>query len=193
MATPLPYCTLSEVQAEIRNYDANINDKLISAIERATAYIDEYCRKTYQPVDRVSVPFRVPSPCVAGKSILLPFPVRELLSIEDGDQHGEALTPQTVEWHSGSTRITAPRNLVNPVNIYGTFGGESSNNAQEPPLDLPAGIRRAAVLIAAAFSGEYNRERIDINGERQNVLETWIPKEARELLNRYARTPASYI
>lgn len=45
MVTPLPYCTLSEVQAEIRNYDANINDKLVSAIERATAYIDEYCRK----------------------------------------------------------------------------------------------------------------------------------------------------
>jgi len=69
--------------------------------------------------------------------------------------------------------------------IKGTFGYTSSNS-EEPPTGLPSEVRRACVLIAAAWSAERRVDRVGIAGEVSNILDTSIPEEARRLLRRYS-------
>jgi hypothetical protein len=194
-----PYCTLEQVQQEIRNSDAAYEDKIKDRINLASRYIDEKLHRDFLFHDHSTELFKVQwSDCVADE-IFLSYPI---ITIEEVDIIGgvigltgtidrllEAAEQFTFENISGGgvitlDRHTPPAHPKNAVKIKGTFGYVQADTAT-PPTDIPISITKAAILIAAAWSGEYKIEKIAFDGSRTSLLEMHIPKEAFALLNLY--------
>lgn len=76
--------------------------------------------------------------------------------------------------------------------INGTFGwplalrsDNTTPDTQSPPPTLPGPVRRAATLIAAAWSGENRKEFRSLEGGVSSVLDENMPKECTMILRPY--------
>lgn len=181
----IPYCSLLDVQVQIGNSKEEITELLVSCIEQATSFIDNYCKRSWQPISYTADnPLKVHPKFIIEDTILLPFPVQNLTSLMDKDSSGKSILLEDIEWYEANRTIIAPRKLVLPVFVEGEFGYPSEEEGQ-PSKSLPALIRRAATLIASSLSGEYRKERVGLDGNTINILETQIPKEAITLLSSF--------
>jgi hypothetical protein len=88
-----------------------------------------------------------------------------------GDHESEGL------FAVGSTGL-----MSNPLTIKGTFGWPLTD-AVTPPPTLPADLRRAATLLAAAWTMFNRRELVGYDGQKQTLLDSRIPKEVKDILS----------
>jgi len=68
--------------------------------------------------------------------------------------------------------------------LEGTFGYEVEDETS-PPSGIPENVRRATVLLAAAWSVEKRLESVALDGSRAEVLDTGIPREVFDLIKRF--------
>ncbi len=202
-----PYCTIEEVQVETvnANLDGDLDDLFASYINQASRMIDEICGTDFLYHDHLTTSFLVKPKNVFEKEIHLPF---KILSLTELKIDGEVVDVDKYFFIDGEKMIRVVE--ANPATNYpfnkvecwgdnvfayypfkgrceikGTFG-YTSPDSEEPPTDLPSEVRRACVLIAAAWSAERRVDRVGIAGEVSNILDTSIPEEARRLLRRYS-------
>lgn len=205
-----PYCTLELVQQETQNEDADKEDIMLGAINRASRLVDEICRADFVFHDHSETPLDVGSEFIGGDLLVLPWPILSLTQVEDITSDSPVVIPATeYKVVRGSVFTADPfahrRGMVvrdgnwpflsyrNCLRLTGTFGyapvmdeDDEPDNTQ-PSAHLPAAVVRATTLIAAAFSGCYNKQWRDASGSTQEMLQTSVPKEARELLARWVR------
>lgn len=182
-----PYCSVAQVQAELRNTDAALNDALVRAINAASRYIDQYKGRDYFKHDHSSSPVVVDvfSRAVYGQTLYLPFsPIISLSEVKEGgavlvqDQdyviRGDSLRRLSGHWSVGEP----PDNVIE---LNGVFGYQQTTSA-DVPVGIPLTINQAAVLIAAALSGQNSKEVINLDGGKSSVIDKAIPKTAYDLL-----------
>lgn len=193
-----PYCTLEDVQRETQNVDTGeVLDKFIDCINGASRFTDEYCRRDFWFHDHSQTPILVP---VIGHSAFMHWPILELSGIQLGTEdtiltEGYTFNASVIDLTDARNRFGKLKGLVRSVKVYGKFGYqlvEADLTAtppiipeEHPPVNLPYSIRKATALIASAWSGEYTKDRIGIDGQRVSVSETRIPLEATKLLSMY--------
>jgi hypothetical protein len=209
-----PYCTLEEVQQETRNDEVENDEVFEEAIVRASRFVDEHCNRSffYREFTELA-PYVVPKHLVVAEDkLILPFRIRELVGLKVND---DVLDPTTYDydeysayllslqdmhtmrvemWHEQRTYLKNDNKRMT-VTVWGSFGytnstgGSGHNPENHPPSDLPSAIRRATILIAAAFSGLNTHDYVDMSGARQNVNDNKIPSEAIKLLEKYCYRP----
>lgn len=184
-----PYCTVEEVQGIIGNDDASIISRLIDSINQASRLVDEMCGRDFWFHDHSATPYQVVRANVSGRVILLPF---EVITLTAMTQDGAAVDMSTVGYEVGSRTIFGQTSwgaypYLGTITVTGTFGHGLAlyNPTTTPPASLPAPIVRATSLIASAICGEWRKERVGIDGDKQSMLETRIPSEATSLLAPY--------
>ena len=206
VALSYPYCSLSDVQDEIRNHSADIEDKLRTAINLASRRVDEHCNRDFKFHDHATTALPVPTRCIIGDKIFLPWPILTLTVVTENEV---ALDANDYYFEAGEKWIERVSNLavrlgqspdtvvVTPLwmkpgggtslTIKGTFGYalETTDGSTKPPPLLPASLRRACALIASAWSGEYRKESVSPDGQKNSVLDATIPREALMLLRPY--------
>ncbi len=189
-----PYCSESEVRDEIRNTDAAIQDTLIRSINSATLWIDDYTRRTFAESDYSESALVLDEfdGVVFGNQVFLPKrPVIEITELKLGEQvltEGEdfVVKPEIIYRVGGDWKVSTPDALIR---IKGRFGYPQRGAGEAPQLDrtiiptgLPGNIRRAAVLVAAAFSGYDRKEIVGLDGQFTSIADRAIPKEVKEML-----------
>ena len=190
-ALSFPYCTVEDVQREIRNTDDVLEDAIIAAINQASRFVDAYCETDFLFHDHSSSAYTVPRKRVIADSIFLPWPIITLTEVVSDEDSFDMSTD--VYYGVGGREIQSldgdfadyPCTLV--VTVKGTFGYESDSET-EVAATLPPGIRRATALIASAWSGRYQKEQVSVDGVVQQLLLTDVPPEAFRLLKRFKQT-----
>lgn len=190
-----PYCSLADVQgvAGVDGTESDSDDNLIKGINLASRTVDELCGRSFWFNDFTVDAYLVPRRQVIGDLAFIPFEVIELTEVKLDDVEidlAEIYAPAGVmslqysgNW--GSYPFTSK------LELFGTFGfmlrvdGDDEPVLTEPPLTLPASIRRATALIAAAFSNEWRKDRVSPDGTRESLLEVRIPAEAKDLLRQW--------
>jgi hypothetical protein len=204
-----PYCTLAEVQAECRNEEASAEDVMNTAINLASRFIGQHCRDEFWGYDHTTTPLSIPKEWVAGNSIYFPWPIVSLSLLED---ISNASSPVTVDAdtyrvvtgldangdvkHKGFVECSGKfpsLGYKDCLRATGVFGYELAavEPEENPPVNLPAAVRRSCVLIASTWSTEYRKQWKDADGVQQEMLQTNVPKEAMQLLSRW-RQPKSF-
>lgn len=209
-----PYCTLNEVQDECRQHatEADVVDKISTAINRASRAIDEMCSRDFWFHDHTSSALPVSRRQVVGASIFLPWPILTLTEIKE---NGFVVQANNYNFEAGTRQIEKvstmllgqiqgdplqsaaydeePRWMMpgggNTITLAGTFGYALADTdpTKNPPPAMPSRVRRACVLIASAWSGENRKEQVSPDGQKVNVLDVRIPPEAKTLLSKYVR------
>lgn len=186
-----PYCSLDDVQKELRNTDEVLEDTIIVAINQASRFIDDHCETDFLFHDYSASAYTVPRKRVIADSIFLPWPIVTLTEvISDGDSFDMG---DDIYYEVGGREIQSldgdfadyPCTLA--VTVKGTFGYEA-DSATEVAATLPPHVRRAATLIAAAWTGRYQKEQVSADGLVQQLLLTDVPQEALRLLKRHKQT-----
>lgn len=198
-----PYCTLLDLQAETKNSEPENDSTYIECINLASRYIEDKCRRSFWYLDATETAYKVPKALVVGNDILLPFPIIDITEIrymEDPtvlSSSEYALTEIDYYYEDGSSRIqissTTPLSypFVGRIELFGEFGyplstdenGDSVLDA--PPITIPPAIRRAATIIAAAWSNQRRVENVALDGSKSSVLDNNISKEVDVLLNQW--------
>lgn len=195
-----PYCDLLDVQEITGNSESEAADTLRRAINAASRLVEDETGRGFWFYDHAETAYAVPRKCVVGEFVSLPFPVITLtaatldgVAVDVGalylsDQQDSTTTlVNSTDW--GAIPFTGA------ITLTGTFGHAlieaseeegSPDPAQTAPPTIPASVRRATALIAAALSNEWRRERVALDGSRESMLETRIPAEALTLLRRYS-------
>ena len=222
-----PYCTLAEVQAELRNAETDQEDAIKTAINQASRLVDDRCNTDFLQHDHSSTPLDVQPWMVQGDRIFLPWPIIEITEIKEtvsgtvydasnykvmfgtldnlagGKVTGNGeiiMLASAVSTLAASQGAQADEKPLWPVPgtgvfiaIKGKFGyapqGGGTPDWTAPPPTIPAAIRRATVMIAAALSGLNMRRTIDNQGSRSEFFSTNIPKEVEPLLTRWKIFP----
>lgn len=182
-----PYCTLKDLRDELRNEDADVADQLTLAINDASRYVDSIIGHDFLLHDHTTDPLRVTcrNSNVVGDFVFLPHRILSLTAVEmDGETlvqdddyeirtnglgEGYALQKLHGHWHFDELLLT------------GQFGYDQETTT-EVPTGLPADIKRATVLIAAAWSGHNTYEVIGLDGNKQEVATKKIPDIALAIL-----------
>ena len=208
-----PACSRADVQQVTRNEDTDNNDAFDKAINLASRWLEERLGRVFWFHDHTSTALVVNRRDVIRNKIYLPFPVITLTELVVSDHDGSnADTWETDEYffqnsdsgHSaiiqsagGSSRyhkhlaegghfVPYPNNAGVKVSIKGTFGwGTDENNPTVPRSNIPAAVRRAAALIASAFSEENHKQEVGLDGGITELLDSRIPAEAKMLLKPY--------
>lgn len=207
-----PYTALADVRRETKHSDSSLDDWYIECINMASRLIDDYCKRDFWFHDYSVAPYKVNRRRVLEESVVLPFPIITLTEVrvftdieqtsdsndiwetdeyhfEEGERtiHAEAET----EWkYAGNPGRFGSYPFRGFLWIKGTFGYPLTTESgaipdETPPPTIPTGVRRAATLIASAFSSELRKEQIGLDGVRVELLDTRIPREAKILLSRY--------
>lgn len=188
-----PYCTLEDVQEITGNDDPDSVERLLRAINSASRMVEDECSRDFWFHDHATEGLKIEKAAVIGTTVFLPFPVLTLTEVTiDGEVAdleaiefvvGEPYLKQSTSW--GSYPFTSV------MILKGTFGYELPapvvDTMLAPPTNIPESIRRSTSLIAAAFSGLWNRERIGQDGSRDSMLETRVPSEVATLLRKWKR------
>lgn len=182
-----PYCTVAQVQAEIRNEDAAITTQIEAAINSASRYIDSYKGRDFHQHDYTSTDLIIDrlDACNFGEYLFLPY--RPIISIASVTLTGVPMIADTdyvVKDHAlisliGSWAIGYPP--IDVVRVRGKFG-YAQTKSSDVPVGLPDTINRAAILIASALSGHNMKEVISVTGTKETIYDKTIPKTAIELL-----------
>ncbi len=202
MALYNPYCTTSDVTGHTKNSDLG-TQTLETAINLASRYIEEYTSRLYHSYD-YTAGFRVSNmDFLNGTHIYLPFPVINLVSITvqgasiPSANYSYAVKPSTYKHRSyieltttttydflSQTSEVASTDAI----VYGTFGFSAVDGLSVPDdTQFPAGIRRAATLIAGVFTEMKRGEQVALDGSRVAIAEYTIPDEAHSILNMHKR------
>lgn len=209
--TPVnPYISLVELCEELKRplpaNEANLSPEKIEALEdefrraidRASRWVDDYTRRDYYFHDYTVIPLILDenSPWVFGRELLLPWPVLDIVSID----HGGTLLASGAEYSSGYTDAdktviyshvghwhpTRPDGLLT---IYGSFGYTQEStpgvySSAAVPVGIPSKVTEATRKVAAAFSGHWRKEVIDMEGNAVEVAQNKIPDEVYKLLGK---------
>lgn len=214
MATTLlrPYTTLEEVQRETKNSGTELDDWYRDCINLASRYIEERCKRDFWFHDYTGSEYRVRRSRVLEDKVVLPFPIISLTQVrvfsdildpsdandiwktdeyyyEVGEPtiHTEAET----DWKfTGAPGRFGSYPFRGFLWIKGEFGypldaASDVTPSQVPPPTIPANVRRACTLIAAAVSDEMHKETVGLDGSRIELLETRVPREVHPMLERY--------
>lgn len=199
-----PYCTLADVQQETANNESTREDTLKQAINDASRFVDQHCRCDFWKHDHTASPLSIPNDWVAGDQIFFPWPIVSLTKLEDITSEDNPIELDTDTWHAetginsvtgaaekrglvtSSSRFTIYKHQVS-LRATGVFGYAlaAGNPTDAPPTNLPTAVKRATMLIAAAYSGVWKKRWRDPNGDQQETLVTNVPKEAFNLLSRW--------
>lgn len=194
MSLSNPYCTLVQLQREIKNTDADSDDTVLAwhqdCINRASRFVDQYTHRDFLFHDYSSTALPVEPRWILGNEIWFPWPIKTLteLTVDEVAQSTEDYT-----FRAGKRKLVNVEDLPvveyqsGYVSVKGTFGYGTGADTTSPPVDanFPAAITRATVLIAAAFTADNRKEVAALDGTRTSLLDTNIPDEAIRLLNRW--------
>jgi hypothetical protein len=197
MALVKPYCTVADVKSYTRDND--ITHLCDDAINHASRFVDQHCRRSFWFQDYTSSAFIVDYRDITPDIIYLPWPIINLTEVKQEDSVLE--TDSYTGMSDG--RIRLRKNSLSPwriisrntyqfndeldIAIKGTFGYTITSNDQ-PPTDpnFPTAIRRATTIIAATLTDE--NEEMDPFGEGTPIPVRSIPEEAFTLLKEYRRS-----
>jgi hypothetical protein len=200
-----PYCTLADVQLETKNSGSENDDLYLACINAASRYVDTYCRRDFWFHDYTTTPYRVPRSSVLGNDIVLPFRIVDISEVRYMEDSTVTSSPDfaltEIEYYFEEGRyiinVSSTRQINYPfegrVEVYGEFGytlALDSNNdpvLTEPPSDLPAAVRRATTIVAAAWSNERRLESVALDGSKSMILDNTVNKEVFALLERFVR------
>lgn len=203
MTLERPYCTLLDVQTETKNSGSEYDETYTQAINLASRYIETHCRRDFWYHDYTQTPYRVPRSRVIGSDVILPFPIIDITEVrylEDATVASSsdfALSEIEYYFEEGKSTISLSSTLrINypfdgKVEVYGEFGlnlqvdDEDNPILTAPPVNLPASIRRATTILAAAWSNERRIEQVALDGSRTQLLDNTISKEVYHLLERF--------
>lgn len=180
-----PYCTVEEVRAVCGNQSADIADKLGTAINTASRFLEEILKRDFVLHDHSATPLTLRKVAVRstiiGKELYLPYsPIITLTSITDDDSLLVEGDDYVYDSELGIIeRIGA---WGSEIVIVGKFGYDNSADVLLPAPTLLGPVRQACALIAAAWSGENRREQIGFDGKKVPLTDKTIPKEAWDLL-----------
>lgn len=207
-----PYCALLDVQRETKASGSEHDDKYHTAINLASRWIDHHCRRDFQYHDHSSTPLYVPQAWVLEDEVYLPWPIITLTYLavyadkSDGPDSSDVWEATNyyaepplpgglgvtgkIKAEQGDGRLGLYGGVFGSypfrqhMQVKGTFGYEAADD-ETPSDDLPAAVRRACAIIAAAFSNEKHVEQVGFDGTRVELLDNRIPTEARQLLQPY--------
>ena len=210
-----PYTTRTEVQKETKNSGSEQDDWYLQCINLASRFVEDRCKRDFWFHDYTSSPYQIDRRRVLGTTFVLPFPIITLTELRifsdinepndnndvwDTDEYHYVAGERTVYAEaekSGLGVAGSPGHFgLYPfrgfLRVKGTFGYALATEFETgfdedttPPPTLPAGVRRATTLIAAAISDEMHKEQVGLDGGRVELLDTKIPREALTLLDRY--------
>ena len=188
MALKNPYCSVAQVQGELRNTSLALESTLENAINAASRFIDRWKGRDYFLHDYSTLPLtlRFVSGAFLGEKLLLPYyPIIELTSVTVNDEAWTLDTDYVL--HADSTEIICldgswpVRHPTDTVELVGKFGYDQAAET-DIPTNLPAEINQAAILIAAAFSGHNQKEQVGVDGVKAQVIDKNIPQSALKIL-----------
>ena len=195
-----PYCTILDVQTETRNSDSENTQLYTQAINFASRYIDSYCARDFWNHDHRSEAYKVPRSRVLGGDLILPFPIIDLTSIRFSADPTVTSSPDQelseIEYYyeEGSNLISISSTIqidypfLGRIELFGDFGYTLEVDEDgfpvivAPPVDIPAAVRRAATIVAAAWSNERRVEQVALDGSRSQLLDNTVNKEVFALL-----------
>lgn len=214
MSVTNPYCTVADVQAEIRNDDTDLTSTLERAIGVASRWIDRKMGRDYYQHDFTTTPIElsVLDRCIYEGMLFLPY--RPIISISrvvvngtdwtEGTHYMEVTNRKTGEVNClaviqppEDARLTArvaswpigyPPDYV--TQIYGKFGYAQAS-ATVVPTGIPAYITQAAILVAAALSGHNMKDVIGLDGAKTTVIDKDIPRVVYDLLGHKSPLPGT--
>jgi len=183
-----PYCTLTEVQRDTGNSDADLVDQFEDSINLASRWIDEYTHTDFLTKDYSVTPYVVSLKDIIKDKVFVPWPIITLTKITAAgvtilaDEYIFNVNERDIRRRSGEawvskTNYPTSTGYAEPIELTGTFGWA------EPP----AAVRIACIQIASVLTHEKRRERVGMDGGRTSVLDENIPKEAKEYLKRFKR------
>ena len=196
MSLEQPLCNYEDIITETRNDDIGNLPNIDHIINQSSRYVEEITDRKFWNYDNTAHAYIVNKDAIVSHILTLPFPVITLDRVvisgkefssadfyyELGRRSVYRLSDQAeaMDW---STKYP----FFGKIEVYGTFGYtlDSSSPETEPPSNLPPDLRKAVTLIASAWTGEYEIERIGFEGDRETVLETHVPEEAKRLLKPY--------
>jgi hypothetical protein len=193
MALDRPYCSIAQVHDELRNADATIDSQLELCIGQASRYIDDYKGRDYYLHDYSSTPLKLDKydgAYVIGDTVFLPYrPIIVLTSITVAGTLWVLDTDYIVKSDRIGDRIVSLKGNfksylctgTDRISIVGKFGYDQAAST-DVPTGLPAHINKAAILIAAAFSGHNQKTIVGLDGAKTEVIDKMIPKTALALL-----------
>jgi hypothetical protein len=182
-----PYCTVAQVQEELRNTNDNLTGTIEDAINQASRFIDEYKGRDYLWHDHSSDALVIDrfDGNIIGEWLFLPH--RPVVTVTEISVAGEVWTKDE-DYRVKDYRIACLSGewpLANPpdglIEIKGTFGYQQASTA-DVPTGLPGTINKAAVLIAAALTGHNQKDIIGLDGSKESVIDKLIPRTAFQLL-----------
>jgi hypothetical protein len=192
MALLNPYCTVQQVKDYLRNQDSAITTQLESAINAASRWIDRYKGRDYYLHDYSSVPLVIDKwdRAIVDEFLFLPYcPIITLTAVTvagvvqvegtDFKRKSGSLVFLTGTWPEAILDADA-------VSITGKFGYDQTANTAVP-TGMPEPITQACVQVAAAISKYNLKDVITLDGGKTSLLDTDIPKSAKELLGGRAR------
>ena len=195
-----PYCTLEALQRETGNNDPEQEAWFETCINGASRWIDEHCHRDFLLHDHTTDAYIARSDEVVADLICVSWPIITLTGITFGvfpvltsnyyfDPGSRTIrTRDRSHWRSSSLDVantqqwsgqwsTSVISPSDPIYINGTFGY----------VTPPTAVSMACSKIAAAWSHEKRRERVDLNGGRVSLLDERIPDDSMALLKRYTR------
>lgn len=192
-----PYCTVAQVQKELRNSDADAAGWLEDCINAASRYVDDWRGRDYWFHDHASSPLVIRGAMESWLDDtvleLLYSPIITLTRVAEGstvlvaetgyvirraragyDMENDALIRIGGSWLKGYTTADA-------ISLTGTFGYYSVSTQIMSP-DTPPNINKATILIAAAFSTMDQKDIISADGMRDRIATKEIPRQVAALL-----------
>lgn len=192
MALINPYCTVEELQEELKNTSQDLTGELERAINAASRWIDDYLGRDHLYHNHATSPLSLAygSRYVVADTIFLPWPIITLTAITqdgeafiadddyftrinlDGTQNQIILTGS--EWAPGYPPD-------GDIQLTGTFGYVQAGT-ENVPTGLPPTINQVCRLVAAAFSGHNTKDVVGIDGGKTAVTDKTIPKQVYDIL-----------
>ena len=195
-----PYCSLAQLQGELKNADTAPTAWLEDCINQASRYVDEWRGRDYYQHDYSTNALLIRGGIesrVYGETLELPYwPVIQLTEVKDADtvlvaetdyvlvQTGDDMRPDELirveaEWGTGIVSGEC-------IAIKGKFGYAQASSSVVP-TGIPGNITKATSLLAAVFSNLYQREIISADGMRDRISSNTIPPQVATLLGNRAR------
>lgn len=187
MALKNPYCTVEQVQRELRNSDESLVPEIEEAINAASRFVDATLGYDFAQHDHTTDPLLLywTSRYIAGCQLWIPYP--NIQSLTRVSVAGVDFMPG-VDYVATSRRLARidgrdwlPEGAAYAVEIYGLFGFPQTSET-DVPAGMPEHIVRATILLAAAFSGHNQKEFVSADGSVMHITDKAISKTVWDIL-----------
>jgi hypothetical protein len=191
-----PYCSVEDVRLELKNSETKdlTTEAIVMAINDASRWVERVTRRDFFEHDLTAaadaLTFDQYDDHVYGNEVFLQLvPVISITEVKVGSTVLVANTDYVAKAEKliRMTGIWAPSRPDYILSVRGRFGyaQRSATDALTRwliPSGLPAHVRTATRLAAAALSGFNRKEVVGFDGNKQEFIDRAIPKTARELL-----------